>query len=365
VSGGRAWAARITPALAAGALVACSLLAPSGDELEGAYREDAGVEASALPHADAGCALGTKACATACASIASPATGCAGESCEPCRAAHAAPLCVGGACALGPCENGWANCNGRAEDGCEVDTRASAQFCGSCLVSCGQSTPRCEQGECVPACRAIKLTSTAAHLSLSATGMGFGAGDFTVELWLKQHTDFANQQAALFVSNESYSASSIILAIHLGRYAACKVTEPIPSGAPGLEATIPTDAAWHHVACVRRAGALGLFVDGVERAAGPNGESIVVPSTAALGRPAGSPSLDAAPLFIGPTRISRVARYAGAFTPRTFWGNDADTIALYLTSRGFDGTTIHDEAGGDNDATSTTGVIATTDTPCP
>ena len=68
---------------------------------------------------------------------------------------------------------------------------------------------------------------------------------------------------------------------------------------------------------------------------------------------------------VGPVRISRVARYDGPFAPRAFWVVDPDTVAQYLTSRGFDGTTLHDEAGGDNDGTASANIVATTETPCP
>ena len=344
---------------------ACSLLAPSSDDLSGAFERDPLVDSAVTTDASAGgCPLGTKACNGACVSTSAPATGCATASCAPCRGPHGASLCIDGACALGPCENGWANCNGRADDGCEVDTASSSQFCGSCLTSCGAATPRCEQGSCVPRCAAVRLTSTSARVSFPTVGMGVGAGDFTAELWLAWHTAFATGQGSVFTSNEVLEASAIVLIEGDGKIN-CAATEPVPNGGGAVAAPFPEDGKFHHVACVRGAGVLSIYVDGVRRAQAANTNPIVAGGTAALGRPSGYPDYLAPSMNVGPVRISRVARYDGPFAPRAFWVVDPDTVAQYLTSRGFDGTTLHDEAGGDNDGTASANIVATTETPCP
>lgn len=348
----------------AATLAACSLLAPSSDSLSGEYLDDAGASEASTPRPDAPCGPGTKRCAGACVAITSAATGCAGPSCEPCQAAHATPICVAGACALGPCENGWANCNAAAADGCETDTRSSSAFCGSCLTSCGQTTPRCEQGACVPRCHAIRFTQAAAHISVPTAGMELGAGDFTVELWFAIHTDYAPAEGYLFASNETFVASSVLV-FSGGGSLFFAISSAQPDGTGTLKSALPTDTAWHHVAGVRRGGIATLYVDGTARAQEANTNAVILAGPAALGKPSGYPSYTAHPTRIGPTRISRVARYAGAFTPRTFWPVDADTVAQYLTSRGFDGVTLHDEAGGDNNGVADLGVISNEDTPCP
>ncbi|MFO0627979.1 MAG: hypothetical protein U0325_20555 [Polyangiales bacterium] len=72
-----------------------------------------------------------------------------------CRFANAAASCSAGACVMGACEAGFADCNGDASDGCEVDTRTSTAHCGACgrgctfanaSGSCAMST--CAMGAC-------------------------------------------------------------------------------------------------------------------------------------------------------------------------------------------------------------------------
>ncbi len=74
-----------------------------------------------------------------------------------CRYANALGVCVAGACALGGCESGFANCDGMADNGCETDTNTSAAHCGGCGMACApaNATGRCAMGVCaVAACSA-------------------------------------------------------------------------------------------------------------------------------------------------------------------------------------------------------------------
>jgi hypothetical protein len=48
---------------------------------------------------------------------------------------HAAPACVSRSCAL-RCDAGYADCDGDASNGCEVDVRVSSAHCGSCARAC-------------------------------------------------------------------------------------------------------------------------------------------------------------------------------------------------------------------------------------
>lgn len=107
--------------------------------------------ADAAPTVDAGCPQGTKWCGGACVSVDSPATGCAAPSCDPCLYDHGAALCVSGHCALGPCENGWGNCDGDASNGCEADFQNDPAHCGSCPNACStpHATVECQGGGCV------------------------------------------------------------------------------------------------------------------------------------------------------------------------------------------------------------------------
>ena len=119
-------------------LCACSLTAP----------DDASLMGGAAPSgsASSACALGTKPCPGGCAAVDAPATGCGAASCSPCSFAHAQPLCIAGACAMGPCENGFADCDHDPTNGCEADLRRDTGRCGSCFAVCTASSPACEDG---------------------------------------------------------------------------------------------------------------------------------------------------------------------------------------------------------------------------
>jgi len=53
-----------------------------------------------------------------------------------CSVSHGAPACVNGTCAVASCDPGFADCNGSAADGCEVNTQTSASNCGACGNDC-------------------------------------------------------------------------------------------------------------------------------------------------------------------------------------------------------------------------------------
>ncbi len=68
-----------------------------------------------------------------------------------CTFAHAAATCEGGACVMGACEAPFADCDGRADDGCEVDTARDAANCGACALQCsldGARSTVCATGAC-------------------------------------------------------------------------------------------------------------------------------------------------------------------------------------------------------------------------
>lgn len=69
---------------------------------------------------------------------------------DACTLANAEPVCAGGACTIGVCRAGYADCNGVASDGCEVDTRFNLENCGGCGIVCEASngTAACIDGAC-------------------------------------------------------------------------------------------------------------------------------------------------------------------------------------------------------------------------
>lgn len=119
---------------------------------EEAGAADAAADAAAMLDAaqDAGCPPGTKVCASACVPVDSPATGCAAATCDPCGFDHASALCVGGACALGTCENLWGNCDMDPATGCETDLTTSVDHCGACGDPCSlpNATMTCQGAAC-------------------------------------------------------------------------------------------------------------------------------------------------------------------------------------------------------------------------
>ncbi|MBL8600988.1 MAG: hypothetical protein JNK72_03595 [Myxococcales bacterium] len=74
--------------------------------------------------------------------------------CATCGAACSLPnaesACAASRCVVGSCNTGFGNCDGNAQNGCEVDTRSSVTNCGTCGVSCAfaRGTAACERGAC-------------------------------------------------------------------------------------------------------------------------------------------------------------------------------------------------------------------------
>ncbi|MHB1845846.1 MAG: hypothetical protein ACYCWW_13550 [Deltaproteobacteria bacterium] len=128
---------------------------------------DAGCQ---IPNAVAGCAGGActlQSCVAGfgdCDGIAS--NGCetpldtnahCGSCATSCSFANAAAACIGGACELGACDPGFANCDALTANGCETNLASSVQSCGSCGASCNlaNATAVCVDGGCaIGACEA-------------------------------------------------------------------------------------------------------------------------------------------------------------------------------------------------------------------
>lgn len=64
-----------------------------------------------------------------------------------CSLPHATAACTAGACAVGRCDSGWGDCDGKPENGCEVDLTRSADHCGTCGRGCGPGG-LCAAGTC-------------------------------------------------------------------------------------------------------------------------------------------------------------------------------------------------------------------------
>jgi hypothetical protein len=67
---------------------------------------------------------------------------------QACNLANAASSCSSGSCQVGSCNTGFANCDGRADTGCETNLVTSNQSCGACNSAC-PSNRTCSGGRCV------------------------------------------------------------------------------------------------------------------------------------------------------------------------------------------------------------------------
>ncbi|PZR06388.1 MAG: hypothetical protein DI536_30425 [Archangium gephyra] len=73
-----------------------------------------------------------------------------------CNLANATPRCQGGECQILSCNPGFADCNGVASDGCEVNITNSPGHCGACNAACNgtNGTPTCSNSSCGITCNA-------------------------------------------------------------------------------------------------------------------------------------------------------------------------------------------------------------------
>jgi len=70
-----------------------------------------------------------------------------GCTCPQCNFPNASSRCVNNVCQMGPCVQGFADCNKVAKDGCEVDLSTDAANCSACGMACGQGQT-CNDGVC-------------------------------------------------------------------------------------------------------------------------------------------------------------------------------------------------------------------------
>jgi hypothetical protein len=102
---------------------------------------------SGPPDAAPACGSATpKLCGTSCVPLTNPDYGCADPSCTECDLPNATSTCgATGACAIGTCADGYADCNSNPVDGCETDI-TSATNCGKCGTKCLGGSPYCIAG---------------------------------------------------------------------------------------------------------------------------------------------------------------------------------------------------------------------------
>jgi len=74
-----------------------------------------------------------------------------------CDLANATPACTMGQCAVATCATGFGNCDGNAANGCETNTNTTVTHCGACGTMCpgaDNAVPACAAGQCALTCTA-------------------------------------------------------------------------------------------------------------------------------------------------------------------------------------------------------------------
>jgi hypothetical protein len=102
-----------------------------------------------------GCPDGTKPCNDQCVSKRLPQYGCGNPSCIPCVLAQAKSNCNENfECAIAACAPRFLSCDGRDDNGCEVNINESQTQCGSNCIDCTKQNvanvteARCGAGRC-------------------------------------------------------------------------------------------------------------------------------------------------------------------------------------------------------------------------
>ncbi|MFO0601680.1 MAG: SUMF1/EgtB/PvdO family nonheme iron enzyme [Polyangiales bacterium] len=168
-------AANAAPACAAGrcaftcnpGFADCDMNAANGCEADVGTAANCGACGRACspgPNQTAACAAG--ACTLACAAGFADCDGDAANGCEvdtrttpahcgacraACAVANGTPACRAGRCEVASCAAGFADCDTSAANGCETSTATSAAHCGACGVACSMTTQACAGGRCVEA----------------------------------------------------------------------------------------------------------------------------------------------------------------------------------------------------------------------
>ena len=111
------------------------------------------VDIASAPKNCGGCGVdckGTACCTGKCINMQNDVKNC-GACGTVCPALNAMPSCANGMCGIGACAMGFADCNGRSLDGCEVNTGVDVIHCGACGKVCvvPNAAPLCIGGKCL------------------------------------------------------------------------------------------------------------------------------------------------------------------------------------------------------------------------
>ncbi|MBL8682848.1 MAG: hypothetical protein JNK05_27025 [Myxococcales bacterium] len=128
-----------------------------------------------------GCTAGQQRCGGSCVDTTSDANHC-GACDRRCAVANGTPSCMASACRVFACSAGFADCDGNAANGCEVNTRTDPMNCGGCgnrpAESCNGADDNCngviDEGFRAAAVGTSYTALSAQHAACNGAGERYG-----------------------------------------------------------------------------------------------------------------------------------------------------------------------------------------------
>ncbi len=214
---------------------------------------------------------------------------------------------------------------------------------------------------------AFVFDAPTANLDVASPGFGLNQADYTLEFWLRLPTTPSDglifttnntEDRRLYVSTGQSDGAARAYAFM------SQASNYCVEGLAANDFAVPRDGNWHHFAAVRNGAVMEGFLNGTKVATrsiswygcscGASLTPCLTAGTAHIGggmAPVG--------VAIGPMRFSTGRRYTVDFTPAGTWSTDASTIALWNVASPYANGQLLDAAGGDNNATSGTGISQT------
>lgn len=146
-SGAGAFDSSATMVTTAGTDATTVAMPTSSDEASSAASNDDDDDDTAVPPPE--CVAPEVACGQTCADLDADPNNC-GACGQSCVVTHATASCNAGACGLGACESGWADCDGALATGCELPVACDEG--ASCMTACGSTGINVCGDPCLPSC---------------------------------------------------------------------------------------------------------------------------------------------------------------------------------------------------------------------
>lgn len=116
------------------------------------------------------CPPGTINCGGQCVDTSTDASNC-GACGNVCSFPNAQGICNAGACQLGPCDAGFADCDGNPANGCETNLNSDASNCGACGNTCPPGY-QCNNGSCTCPPGTVDCGGQCVDISTDASNCG-------------------------------------------------------------------------------------------------------------------------------------------------------------------------------------------------